>query len=184
MAEAEQTTSAAETSQPKPVAEPSSSNTNNHNLVLLAVDSSEQALHAFNYYMDWLAKPTDEILMLHCPEYSEWNYRILKGQDDPFVDWLGLWDEDLEKVKVLQDKFENLLETHNLKGTFEVEPSATPGETIVKKAEDRQVSYVVMGTRGVGIVRRTILGSVSDYVLHHCHRPVCIYRQYDTPETY
>ena len=37
-----------------------------------------------------------------------------------------------------------------------------------------------MGTRGLGTVRRTILGSVSDYVLHHAHCPVCICRQETT----
>ena len=31
-----------------------------------------------------------------------------------------------------------------------------------------------MGTRGLGKIRRTFLGSVSNYVLHHAHIPVII----------
>ena len=43
-------------------------------------------------------------------------------------------------------------------------------------AHDKGVNMIVMGTRGLGTVRRTILGSVSDYVLHHAHCPVIICR--------
>jgi len=56
-----------------------------------------------------------------------------------------------------------------------------PGESIVDLAVQEQVSMVVMGTRGLGTIRRTILGSVSDYVLHHVHCPVAIFR-YGQPQ--
>lgn len=36
-----------------------------------------------------------------------------------------------------------------------------PGELIVKAAHDNHASQIVMGTRGYGIVRRTILGKNS-----------------------
>ena len=49
-----------------------------------------------------------------------------------------------------------------------------PGESIVDAALQEHVSMVVMGTRGLGTIRRTILGSVSDYVLHHAHCPVAV----------
>lgn len=38
---------------------------------------------------------------------------------------------------------------------------------------------IVMGTRGMGKVKRTFLGSVSDHVLHHSHVPVIICRHKD-----
>lgn len=54
----------------------------------------------------------------------------------------------------------------------EVENSAGVG--ICKAAKQHGVTLIVMGTRGLGSVRRTVLGSVSDYVLHHSHIPVAI----------
>ena len=50
------------------------------------------------------------------------------------------------------------------------------GEALVDVAKEKKPLMVVMGTRGMGTMRRTILGSVSDYVLHHAHCPVMIYR--------
>ena len=54
---------------------------------------------------------------------------------------------------------------------------ASPGEFVVKVAEEEKAAMIVMGTRGMGTIRRTILGSVSDYVVHHAHCPVLIARQ-------
>lgn len=49
-----------------------------------------------------------------------------------------------------------------------------PGELICKNSEEEQAKLVVLGSRGLGAVRRTFLGSVSDYVVHHCHVPICV----------
>ena len=48
------------------------------------------------------------------------------------------------------------------------------GQTIVKIARENNANAIVMGSRGLGTVRRTLLGSVSDYVLHHAHIPTCV----------
>ena len=49
-----------------------------------------------------------------------------------------------------------------------------PGEAIVEAAKKENVSLIVMGSRGLNTLRRTFMGSVSDYVLHHVHVPVMI----------
>ena len=54
--------------------------------------------------------------------------------------------------------------------------SNQPGHVIVHKANEEHAQMVVMGTRGMGTVRRTLMGSVSDYVVHHAHCPVMICR--------
>ena len=51
-----------------------------------------------------------------------------------------------------------------------------PGESLCSVAEAQGAAGIVMGTRGMGKLRRTILGSVSDYVLHHAHCPVLVVR--------
>ena len=51
-----------------------------------------------------------------------------------------------------------------------------PGEIICKYAEEENAALIVTGTRGLGKVRRTLLGSVSDYVIHHSKVPILVCR--------
>jgi len=46
-----------------------------------------------------------------------------------------------------------------------------PGEGICRIADDEKADLIVMGTRGMGAVKRTIIGSVSEYVIRHAAIP-------------
>jgi nucleotide-binding universal stress UspA family protein len=49
-------------------------------------------------------------------------------------------------------------------------------QQIVKVAEDIGTGLIVMGSRGLGGVRRALMGSVSDSVVRHAHCPVLVVR--------
>jgi nucleotide-binding universal stress UspA family protein len=49
-------------------------------------------------------------------------------------------------------------------------------EEIVGLAEELGAGLIVMGSRGHGGIRRTLMGSVSDSVVRHAHCPVMIVR--------
>lgn len=49
-----------------------------------------------------------------------------------------------------------------------------PAETISELAEAQQVDMVVVGSRGLGAVKRLLVGSVADRLVHICHRPVLV----------
>ena len=49
-------------------------------------------------------------------------------------------------------------------------------QQIVKVAEDIGAGLIVMGSRGLGGVRRVLMGSVSDSVVRHAHCPVLVVR--------
>jgi nucleotide-binding universal stress UspA family protein len=48
---------------------------------------------------------------------------------------------------------------------------------IVKLAEELHADLTVLGSRGLGGVRRALMGSVSDSVVRHAHNPVLIVRK-------
>jgi len=88
----------------------------------------------------------------------------------------------LEIFKTL--KFSNVSKESNFKANqpflaFQI-PCKTrvelgsPGEAICQVAKDEQVTCILLGNRGLGAFRRTILGSVSDHVVHHSRVPVII----------
>lgn len=55
-----------------------------------------------------------------------------------------------------------------------VNSNGDPGEEIIKEAEEGDYDLVVMGSRGMGLFSRTILGSISNKVLHHVNKNVLI----------
>lgn len=53
----------------------------------------------------------------------------------------------------------------------------SPAETIVAVADSIKADFVVMGTHGKGILDTLILGSVSNDVVAHSHRPILLIRE-------
>jgi nucleotide-binding universal stress UspA family protein len=54
--------------------------------------------------------------------------------------------------------------------------SGEPDREIVELAEDLGAGLIVMGSRGLGGIRRALMGSVSDSVVRHAHCPVMLVR--------
>lgn len=52
--------------------------------------------------------------------------------------------------------------------------SGKPGEAIVEAAIEENADLILVGTRGLSKMRRTFLGSVSDYCVHHSPVPVLV----------
>ena len=52
-----------------------------------------------------------------------------------------------------------------------------PDTAIIVLAEELRTGLIVMGSRGLGGVRRALLGSISDSVVRHAHCPVLVVRQ-------
>jgi nucleotide-binding universal stress UspA family protein len=52
----------------------------------------------------------------------------------------------------------------------------SPAQTILDLARSRDVDLIVVGSRGLGSVKGTLLGSVSSEVVHHADRPVLVAR--------
>ena len=50
-------------------------------------------------------------------------------------------------------------------------------EEVVVLAEELGVDLIAMGGRGLGGVRRALIGSVSDSVVRHAHCPVLVARK-------
>jgi nucleotide-binding universal stress UspA family protein len=48
---------------------------------------------------------------------------------------------------------------------------------IVGLAEEIGAGLIVMGSRGLGGIRRALMGSVSDSVVRHAHCPVLVVRE-------
>jgi nucleotide-binding universal stress UspA family protein len=75
-------------------------------------------------------------------------------------------DEQVERVK---EEGVSVAEAHLVRGR--------PERELVHLSEEIGAGLIVMGSRGLGGVRRALMGSVSDAVVRHAHCPVLIVRE-------
>ncbi|KAI3638840.1 hypothetical protein MIR68_003338 [Amoeboaphelidium protococcarum] len=58
-----------------------------------------------------------------------------------------------------------------------------PRDELIRKAEELNASALIIGSRGQNKLKRVLLGSVSDYIAHHCKIPViCVKTSYESTE--
>ncbi|BFZ09066.1 hypothetical protein BsWGS_12105 [Bradybaena similaris] len=142
---------------------------------LIAVDGSTQAHNAFNWYLENLYRPGDSVVLVHCAEY---NVHIgLPGKAADVDQICAAVKKRNDEIGNMTDDFMNVLRAKHIPSKLLIVHEDKPGEAIVKAAEQEHAGTVTLGTRGLGTMRRTILGSVSEYVVHHASCPVTVVRQ-------
>ncbi|XP_002130913.2 universal stress protein Sll1388 [Ciona intestinalis] len=144
--------------------------------VFIAVDNSDLAEKAFDWYFRELHKDGNDVLVAHSAEYPHiGSYAFLGGQL-PVEEIHAASAEATKKYEALKEKYLKKIEDQqSAKIFFEVHEK--PAEGLVKMAEKSHCDFIVIGSRGLGAVRRTILGSISDYVMHHAKVPVMVFHK-------
>jgi nucleotide-binding universal stress UspA family protein len=138
--------------------------------IVLATDGSREAELAGRTAADLAHKTDSELHVLHV-------MALPLDTHDPSSFEPEVWAR-LERSA--QTTLEDLVEKIEASGG-EVEGShlaaGRPEAEIVTLAEEIGAGLIVMGSRGVGGVRRALMGSVSDSVLRHAHCPVLMVRE-------
>jgi nucleotide-binding universal stress UspA family protein len=129
--------------------------------VVITIDWSDFAEKAFDYYIYNLHRKENEVILVHFIEAS--------GEEE----YLRKEQQMLELQEVYEGRLLQLKIPHIwLTGTGA--KGQRPGEFIVKSAKENGASMIIMGARGMGKLKKAILGSVSDYVLSKAGMPVMI----------
>jgi nucleotide-binding universal stress UspA family protein len=143
--------------------------------VLLATDGSEEAALAAQTAADLAARTGSELHVVHVG-------RVLThgGYVGVQVGPLPAGSQELldsEARELLETQLERMRDAAGA-GVAEAHlMSGRADEEIVVSAEQIGVDLVVMGSRGLGGVRRALVGSVSDSVVRHAHCPVLVVRE-------
>ena len=115
---------------------------------------------------------------LKFPHQGEWN----RGPPDYFKNVesalrpaaQAILDSALLKLKTITDK--------TLKISSEI-IQGSPAQVIVDEAESWGAELIIMGSRGLGVWSRLLLGSVSNAVVHHAKCSVEVVRTSPDPAT-
>jgi len=142
----------------------------NKRIVAIGIDESTFSEQALDWYLSNVRRDDDYVVLIHCPEMYDLTMSSPAVMDQ-------LLKELQSKVEALETKYKTKLQAVKLTGKFRT-GAGKPGEIVCKLAEEENAQLIVTGTRGQGKIRRTFLGSVSDYIIHHSKVPVLVCRQH------
>ncbi len=150
--------------------------------ILLATDGSEEAALAAKTAADIAQKTGSELHVVHARLLLPWG----AGYSDAEAPTTGAVDEEEARERVmrwLDDQVERIeAEGGNVAQAYlrlgrPDEGIITVAEEIVSLAEEIGAGLIVVGSRGLGGIRRALMGSVSDSVVRHAHCPVLVVRK-------
>ena len=145
--------------------------------ILLATDGSSEASLALTTAAD-LAKNTDSELhvayvfptAVQRPFPSSITARPREVQERELEEAMQqaqhFLDQQVDRVK---QEGVSVAEAHLVRGR--------PDRELIELSEEIGAGLIIMGSRGLGGVRRALMGSVSDSVVRHAHCPVLIVRE-------
>jgi nucleotide-binding universal stress UspA family protein len=145
--------------------------------ILLATDSSEEAELALSTAID-LANSTNS--QLHVVAVGPWNPDPAYAVHEASLHW-ETYEQASEAIgKEAQEILDNQLRKIEEGGGTVQKAHLRRGpkdQEIIRVAEEIGAGLIVMGSRGLGGIRRALMGSVSDSVIRHAHCPVLVVRK-------
>jgi len=137
--------------------------------ILLATDGSRDAELARSTAVDLAQSTNSELHVVTVapgyPSYDVLNPAVVAGLREQAEDILNAQAEKIEQEGgEVAEKHLRIAERYR-------------AQQIVQAAEDIGAGLIVIGSRGLGGVRRALMGSVSDSVVRHAHCPVLVVRR-------
>jgi len=145
--------------------------------ILLATDGSKEAKLAFASAADLSEKTDSELHIVYVGHLPLVSYESPGATTlDPDL-WRRMHDDAEQEARTMLDE---LVQREGQSGGEIAEMHARvgrPDAEIVGLADELDAGLIVLGSRGLGSLRRALMGSVSDSVLRHAHCPVLVVRE-------
>ncbi len=138
-------------------------------VILLATDGSEEAELATGTAVDLAECSGSELHVVHV-----W-------RPDPIGSYEIHYEEVTEALRrqaerMLGEQVKKIEESGGTVAGSHLEMAERRDEAIIRLSEALGAGLIVMGSRGLGGLKRALLGSVSDSVVRHAHCPVMVVR--------
>ncbi|XP_057301979.1 stress response protein NhaX-like isoform X3 [Hydractinia symbiolongicarpus] len=169
-------------------------------VVLIAIDESQHSRRAFDYYQNEVADENHEVILVHMftpPAPPAMSSKAMKvaGKEErsnrhhshPFghdfflsdtgsehwKKWRAKVEHKINELKKLLTTYEEICDEHRIMNRA-ILHSGDPGEGICELAKENEVDLIIIGSRGLNKLRRTFLGSVSDFVIRESGKSVLV----------
>ena len=142
----------------------------------IAVDDSELSKHVFDWYMKNFHKTNDTIVFVHVNQMPQLPAMgILAGHVAKTKHHDEQIDEYIRRGKHVFDFYKEVCDEQKIHYEVALEDCFdTPGQKICEVAKKHNSNALIIGQRSLGALSRFLLGSTSNYVLHHSTIPVVV----------
>ncbi|KAK0063244.1 universal stress protein YxiE [Biomphalaria pfeifferi] len=152
----------------------------NKKSVIIAMDGSGHSFYAFDWYMSQMHTPDTEVIVAHSSHHHSKPFSHVQNLMPSVItsdhsSMSRIIQQEEEEVNKIVAQIKGKLTQAGVRGKL-LRLTGEPGAAIIQAAQEHKVHCIVTGSRGLGTVRRTLIGSVSDYILHHSHVPVLVCR--------
>ncbi|XP_039828547.1 universal stress protein A-like protein [Panicum virgatum] len=146
--------------------------------VVAAVDASEESLHALSWALDNIVRchPDAALVVVHAQHAVDHFVYPVAAHGIAYAPPLAV-----ESMRKTQEENTRQILARALDMCKERQVDATAAivegdakEAICQAVERMQAGLLVLGSRGLGKIKRAFLGSVSDYLSHHACCPVLV----------
>ena len=136
--------------------------------ILVAIDGSEYSKKALLKAKEIATVMGSEVAILNVVGPYKSNMYVENIELDEEIGGIALKisDDILNSAKEIFADFKGVVTTSHVSGDA--------AEKIIMMAEEEDFDLVIMGSRGSGLFTRTLLGSVSNKVVHHVNTSVLI----------
>src|SRR5215212_3092542 len=147
--------------------------------ILLATDGSEEAALAAQTAIDLANKTRSELHVVYArrPLYSRAFY---EGYEEGADVGAYIQDESEELTQIGRGRLDEQVRKIKAAGGSVAQAHfriGRPDAEITALAEEIGAGLIVVGSRGLGGIRRAMMGIVSDSVVRHAHYPVMVVRK-------
>lgn len=142
----------------------------------ICIDSSKHSAKAFDWYVNNYHHHGDVVGLLHVHQMPDLPIMGSMDYSMPISNnFEKIINASLQESRQLLNMFEEKCKEANLEfKVLETDCKVSPGHEICHLAKENGANAIIMGQRGVNKIRRMLLGSTSDYVVHHAHIPVTV----------
>ncbi|WP_042355722.1 universal stress protein [Bacillus rubiinfantis] len=138
--------------------------------ILVGIDGSENSLRALQEAIHMARAYESKLFVVNVqPTFNAIHTRV-------FINDELIKEYQKELYENATNEALAILEKENLDYELMMR-TGDPVQQICRLAAELAVSYIVIGSRGMGLVKGTVLGSVSNGILHDSHVPVLVIPQ-------
>ncbi|EEC78561.1 hypothetical protein OsI_18538 [Oryza sativa Indica Group] len=152
-----------------------------------AVDFSEGSRGALRWAADNLLRAGDHLILLHVlkdPDYEQGETLLWEATGSPLIPLSDFSEPTIAKKYGAKPDAETLDMLNTVARQKEVVVVfkvlwGDPREKLCQAINEIPMSCLVIGSRGLGKLKRVLLGSVSDYVVNNATCPVTVVKTAD-----